>query len=194
MSKTTNILLAGVGGQGVLLASQLLTATALAAGLDVKQSEVHGMSQRGGSVTSHVRFGEKVHAPTIDPGTADFVLGFERLEALRNAHCVAPDGLIIYNTMKINPSTVASGVATYPDGIEAQIAGYAAQVYPVDGLGIAARAGNARAANTVMVGAISRFLSFSAALWEQVIRATLPAKLVDVNLTAFNLGREAVTA
>ncbi|MBN2231381.1 MAG: indolepyruvate oxidoreductase subunit beta [Deltaproteobacteria bacterium] len=194
MSKTTNILLAGVGGQGVLLASQLLTAAALASGCDVKQSEVHGMSQRGGSVTSHVRFGEEVHAPVIEPGTADFLLGFERLETLRNAHCVAPGGMIIYNTMRINPSTVASGVAEYPEGIAARVDRYAGKVHPVDGLGIAERAGNARAANTVMVGAISRFLTFPDDLWERVIRETLPAKLVDINLTAFNLGREAVAA
>ncbi|MBN2333873.1 MAG: indolepyruvate oxidoreductase subunit beta [Deltaproteobacteria bacterium] len=190
--KTTNILLAGVGGQGVLLASQILTSVAIAAGLDVKQSEVHGMSQRGGSVTSHVRFGERVYSPTIDDGKADVVLGFERLEALRNAHCVAPGGIIIYNTMRINPSTVASGVAEYPEGIEAGIEAYAKKVYAVDGLGLALQAGNARSANTVMVGAISRFLPLSEDLWAQQIRKILPAKLVDLNLKAFELGVQAV--
>ncbi len=190
--KTVNILLSGVGGQGVLLASQILTRVAMAADLDVKQSEVHGMSQRGGSVTSHVRFGAKVYAPTIDPGEADFVLGFERLEALRNAHYVAADGVILYNTMRINPSTVASGVAVYPDGIAERIAAFADRVYAVDGLGLAEKAGNVRAANTVMVGAISRFLPIDEKLWAEQIREILPAKLVDLNLKAFAFGQEAV--
>ncbi|MBW1645494.1 MAG: indolepyruvate oxidoreductase subunit beta [Deltaproteobacteria bacterium] len=190
--KTVNILLSGVGGQGVLLASQILTRVAMAADLDVKQSEVHGMSQRGGSVTSHVRFGDKVYAPTIDPGEADFVLGFERLEALRNAHYVAPGGVILYNTMRINPSTVASGVATYPEGIEERIAAFADRVYAVDGLGLAEKAGNVRAANTVMVGAISRFLPIDENLWAAKIREILPAKLVDLNLKAFEFGQQAV--
>ncbi len=190
--KTTNILLAGVGGQGVLLASQILTRVAMAAGLDVKQSEVHGMSQRGGSVTSHVRFGDKVYSPTIDDGAADFVLGFERLEALRNAHCVASDGKILYNTMRINPSTVASGVATYPEGIETDIKGYAKDVIAIDGLGLAEQAGNVKSANTVMVGAISCFLPFPENLWAEQLREILPAKLVDLNLKAFELGKKAV--
>lgn len=191
--ETINILLAGVGGQGVLLASQILTRVAMAADLDVKQSEVHGMSQRGGSVTSHVRFGDKVYSPTIDPGAADFVLGFERLEALRNAHCVAPGGKILYNTMRINPSTVASGVASYPEGIETRIKEYAGDVFAVDGLGLAEQVGNVRAANTVMVGAISSFLPFPDTLWGEQLREILPAKLVDLNLKAFELGKQAVS-
>ncbi|MEA2108911.1 MAG: indolepyruvate oxidoreductase subunit beta [Pseudomonadota bacterium] len=190
--KNINILLAGVGGQGVLLASQILTRVAMAAGLDVKQSEVHGMSQRGGSVTSHVRFGDKIYSPTVDDGTADFLLGFERLETLRNAHCVAPDGKILYNTMRINPSTVASGEASYPEGIEANIKKYAADVIAVDGLGLAERVGNVRAANTVLVGAISSFLPFPETLWEAQLQEILPAKLVELNLRALELGRQAV--
>ncbi len=190
--KTINILLAGVGGQGVLLASQILTKVAMAADLDVKQSEVHGMSQRGGSVTSHVRFGDKIYSPTIDDGAADFVLGFERLEALRNAHCVAPGGKIFYNSMRINPSTVASGVSSYPEGIESTIKGYAEDVFVIDGLGLAKQAGSVRAANTVMVGAISSFLPFPDPLWEEQLRKILPAKLVELNLKAFKLGRQAV--
>ena len=190
--KNINILLAGVGGQGVLLASQILTSVAMAAGLDVKQSEVHGMSQRGGSVTSHVRFGDKIYSPTIDDGTADFLLGFERLEALRNAHCVASDGKILYNTMRINPSTVASGVASYPEGIELEMKKYAADVFAIDGLGLAEQVGNVRAANTVMVGTISRFLPFSDSLWGEQLQKILPAKLVELNLKAFELGRQAV--
>ena len=190
--ETTNILLAGVGGQGVLLASQIFTQVAIEADLDVKQSEVHGMSQRGGSVTSHVRFGTKVYSPTIDPGEADFLIGFERLETLRNLHCLKKGGIVIYNTMRINPSTVASGVAEYPDDVNDRIAACGEKVFAIDGLDLALKAGNARSANVVMVGAVSSFLSLPESLWETKIREILPAKLVDLNLKAFHLGREAV--
>ncbi len=190
--ETTNILLAGVGGQGVLLASQIFTSVAIEADLDVKQSEVHGMSQRGGSVTSHVRFGDKVFSPTIDPGEADFLIGFERLETLRNVHCLKPGGTIIYNSMRINPSTVAAGVAEYPDDVAAQIAAFGEKTFEVDGLGLGQQAGNPRSSNVVMVGAVSSFLSLPEALWEEKIRQLLPPKLVDLNLKAFHLGREAV--
>jgi len=192
MMETTNILLAGVGGQGVLLASQIFTQVAIEADLDVKQSEVHGMSQRGGSVTSHVRFGTKVYSPTIDPGEADFLIGFERLETLRNLHCLKKGGIVIYNTMRINPSTVASGVAEYPDDVDDRIVACGEKVFAIDGLDLALQAGNARSANVVMVGAVSSFLSLPESLWETKIREILPAKLVDLNLKAFHLGREAV--
>ena len=190
--ETTNILLAGVGGQGVLLASQIFTSVAIEADLDVKQSEVHGMSQRGGSVTSHVRFGEKVYSPTIDPGEADFLIGFERLETLRNVHCLKPGGTIIYNSMRINPSTVAAGVAEYPGDVPEQIAAFGEKTFLVDGLGLAEQAGNARSSNVVMVGAVSSFLPLPESLWESKIKEILPPKLVDLNLKAFHLGREAV--
>ena len=190
--ETTNILLAGVGGQGVLLASQIFTSVAIEADLDVKQSEVHGMSQRGGSVTSHVRFGEKVFSPTIDPGEADFLIGFERLETLRNVHCLKAGGTIIYNSMRINPSTVAAGVAEYPGDVPEQILAFGEKTFLVDGLGLAEQAGNARSSNVVMVGAVSSFLSLPESLWESKIKEILPSKLVDLNLKAFHLGREAV--
>lgn len=190
--ETTNILLAGVGGQGVLLASQIFTSVAIEADLDVKQSEVHGMSQRGGSVTSHVRFGDKVYSPTIDPGEADFLIGFERLETLRNVHCLKSGGTIIYNSMRINPSTVSAGVADYPDDVAAQIDAFGEKTYQVDGLGLGQQAGNPRSSNVVMVGAVSTFLSLPESLWEAKIRQLLPPKLVDLNLKAFHLGREAV--
>jgi indolepyruvate ferredoxin oxidoreductase beta subunit len=190
--ENTNILLAGVGGQGVLLASQIFTSVAIEADLDVKQSEVHGMSQRGGSVTSHVRFGEKVYSPTIDPGEADFLIGFERLETLRNVHCLKAGGTIIYNSMRINPSTVAAGVAEYPGDVPEQILAFGEKTFLVDGLGLAEQAGNARSSNVVMVGAVSSFLSLPESLWESKIEEILPPKLVDLNLKAFHLGREAV--
>ena len=190
--ETTNILLAGVGGQGVLLASQIFTSVAIEAQLDVKQSEVHGMSQRGGSVTSHVRFGEKVFSPTIDPGEADFLIGFERLETLRNVHCLKAGGTIIYNSMRINPSTVAAGVAEYPGDVPEQILAFGEKTFLVDGLGLAEQAGNARSSNVVMVGAVSSFLPLPESLWEAKIKELLPPKLVDLNLKAFHLGRAAV--
>ena len=190
--ENTNILLAGVGGQGVLLASQIFTSVAIEADLDVKQSEVHGMSQRGGSVTSHVRFGEKVYSPTIDPGEADFLIGFERLETLRNVHCLKAGGTVIYNSMRINPSTVAAGVAEYPADVPEQILAFGEKTFLVDGLGLAEQAGNARSSNVVMVGAVSSFLSLPESLWESKIKDILPPKLVDLNLKAFHLGREAV--
>ena len=190
--ENTNILLAGVGGQGVLLASQIFTSVAIEADLDVKQSEVHGMSQRGGSVTSHVRFGEKVYSPTIDPGEADFLIGFVRLETLRNVHCLKAGGTIIYNSMRINPSTVAAGVAEYPGDVPEQILAFGEKTFLVDGLGLAEQAGNARSSNVVMVGAVSSFLSLPESLWESKIKEILPPKLVDLNLKAFHLGRAAV--
>ena len=190
--ETTNILLAGVGGQGVLLASQIFTSVAIEADLDVKQSEVHGMSQRGGSVTSHVRFGEKVYSPTIDPGEADFLIGFERLETLRNMHCLKAGGTVIYNSMRINPGTVASGAVEYPGDVPEQIAAFGEKTFLIDGLGLAEEAGNARSSNVVMVGAVSSFLSLPESLWESKIKEILPPKLVDLNLKAFHLGRAAV--
>ncbi len=190
--ETTNILLAGVGGQGVLLASQIFTSVAIEAKLDVKQSEVHGMSQRGGSVTSHVRFGERVYSPTIDPGEADFLIGFERLETLRNMHCLKAGGKVIYNSMRINPGTVASGAAEYPADVPEQILAFGEQTFMIDGLGLAEQAGNARSSNVVMVGAVSSFLPLPESLWEEKIKEILPAKLVDLNLKAFHLGRAAV--
>ena len=190
--ETTNILLAGVGGQGVLLASQIFTSVAIEAELDVKQSEVHGMSQRGGSVTSHVRFGKKVYSPTIDPGEADFLIGFERLETLRNMHCLKAGGTVIYNSMRINPGTVASGAVEYPGDVPEQILAFGEKTFLIDGLGLAEQAGNARSSNVVMVGAVSSFLSLPESLWESKIKEILPPKLVDLNLKAFHLGREAV--
>ncbi len=190
--ETTNILLAGVGGQGVLLASQIFTSVAIEAELDVKQSEVHGMSQRGGSVTSHVRFGKKVYSPTIDPGEADFLIGFERLETLRNMHCLKAGGTVVYNSMRINPGTVASGAVEYPGDVPEQIAAFGEKTFLIDGLGLAEQAGNTRSSNVVMVGAVSSFLPIPETLWESKIKEILPPKLVDLNLKAFHLGRDAV--
>lgn len=188
---TFNMLLSGVGGQGVVLASYVLSQVAMAEGYDVKQSEVHGMSQRGGSVTSHFRFGEKVHAPLVTPGTADILMAFEALEALRYIHWLRPSGLLIYSTVQINPSPVASGLATYPAEIDAQIKAAWPHVRPVDANALAQQAGTIKAANVVMLGAVSGALPFDPETWETVIRRVVPPKTVDVNLEAFRLGKAA---
>lgn len=185
---TTNLLLSGVGGQGVVLASYVLSQVALAEGYDVKQSEVHGMSQRGGSVTSHFRFGDRVAAPLVTPGTADIVLGFEALEALRYIHWLRPGGMLVYNCQQINPSPVAAGLAKYPEDIDAQIAAAWPLVRRIDANALAQEAGTIKAANIVMLGAVSGSLPFAPETWEAVIRRVVPPKTVDVNLNAFRLG------
>ena len=154
-SATTNVLLSGVGGQGVILASYVLSQAAMAEGFDVKQSEVHGMSQRGGSVVSHLRFGARVASPIVSMGTADLLLSFEPLEALRYYNWLRPGGLLIYNAIKVNPSTVAAGLAAYPDDIDARISAAWPNSRKVDATSLAEQAGTAKAANMVLVGAIS---------------------------------------
>lgn len=188
---TTNLLLAGVGGQGVILASFLLSQVALEAGFDIKQSEVHGMAQRGGSVVSHLRFGQKVYSPLFTAGTADILLSFEPLEALRYVHWLKPEGVLIYNTVQVNPSTVSSGLAAYPDRIEERIAARHPHVLGINAVAIAAQAGTARAANVVLLGALSPRLPFSDEQWETVLKRELAPAILEVNLRAFRLGKEA---
>jgi indolepyruvate ferredoxin oxidoreductase beta subunit len=190
--KTINILLSGVGGQGVLLASSILSNAALAQGLDIKQSEVHGMSQRGGSVVSHVRIGDKVHSPIVPEGACDILVGFEPLEGLRHAHSLRKDGVIIYAVDRINPSTVSAGFAQYPDDLEARLAAFPIRRYPVEAGNLAAQTGNRRSANVVMVGALSKFVDFPEEVWQKALKASIPAKLYDLNVKAFELGRNAV--
>lgn len=190
--KTINILLSGVGGQGVLLASSILSNAALAQGLDIKQSEVHGMSQRGGSVVSHVRIGDQVFSPIVPEGGCDILVGFEPLEGLRHAHNVKKDGIIIYSVDRINPSTVSAGFAQYPDDMDARFAAFPAKKVPVQAGDLAGEVGNRRSANVVMVGALSRFMDFSDDVWQKALKASIPAKLLDLNLKAFELGRKAV--
>ncbi len=187
---TFNILVSGVGGQGVVLASYVLSQVALAEGYDVKQSEVHGMAQRGGCVTSHLRFGDKVHASLITPGTVDVLLSFESVEALRYVHWLREGGLLVYNAVRLNPSTVSSGAAEYPADIEQRVADAWPNVCAVDANGLAARAGTAKAANVVMLGAMAAALPFARETLEKVIRRSVPPKTVDVNLEAFRLGTE----
>jgi len=186
--KTVNILLSGVGGQGVILASKILSKAALLQGLDIKQSEVHGMSQRGGSVVSHVRIGDAVHSPIVPEGQCDILLGFEPLEALRFAHWVKPEGIVVYNTERVNPSTVSAGLAEYPADLTERLAGFPCRKVAVDAGRLAAEAGERRAANVVLVGALSRHLQFPAGVWEGALEASVPAKVLKVNREAFRIG------
>ncbi len=187
---TTNLLISGVGGQGVVLASYLLSQVAMAEGYEVKQSEVHGMSQRGGSVTSHLRFGEKVHSPLVAAGTVDILLAFEPLEAMRYIHWIKPGGLVVYNTVRVNPSPVAAGLAEYPADIDERITAAWSDVRAVDAASLAEQAGTVKAVNVVMLGAVSQKLPFADETWESVIRQVVPPKTVDTNLKAFALGRQ----
>lgn len=187
-----NIVIAGVGGQGVLLASKVLAESALASGMDVKQNEVHGMAQRGGSVISFVRIGKEVFSPVVIPGTADILISFEPLEALRYVHYLKPGGMLVYNKITINPSTVASGLATYPADVEEQIKKACPDALGINALSIAREAGNAKAVNMVMVGAVMKRLPINSQVVEGVVRAVSKDKGVDVNLKALNGGAEAV--
>ena len=182
---TMNVLLTGVGGQGVVLASFVLSHVAMSEGYDVKQSEVHGMAQRGGSVVSHFRFGDKVWSPLVVQGTADLLMAFE---ALRYVHWLKPGGLLVYNSQKINPSPVAAGLATYPEEIDAKITAAWPRVQCVKANELAIQAGTVKSANVVMLGAVSPALPFKAETWEAVIRKAVPPKSIDVNLEAFRLG------
>jgi indolepyruvate ferredoxin oxidoreductase beta subunit len=188
-SDSTNILMAGVGGQGVILASFLLSQAAVEAGYDIKQSEVHGMAQRGGSVTSHLRIGEEVFSPVLSEGMVDVMLSFEPLEAVRNCHFLKADGLHLYNTARVNPSTVTSGALTYPDDVEERIASCAPRSLAIDATALAEEAGSARSANVVLLGALSTLLPIEEGVWDTVLHRELPAKILDLNLRAFAVGR-----
>jgi indolepyruvate ferredoxin oxidoreductase beta subunit len=188
--KTINILLSGVGGQGVILASKILSEASLLQGLDIKQSEVHGMSQRGGSVVSHVRIGERVHSPLVPEGGCDLLVGFEPLEALRFAHWVRREGALIYSIDRVNPSTVSAGFAQYPADLETRLAAYPCAKIAVPADELAEKAGNRRSANVVLVGALANRLPFPAEIWQKALAASVPAKLLELNREAFRLGRE----
>jgi len=194
MSRTINVLLTGVGGQGVVLASYVLSRVALSEGYDVKQSEVHGMAQRGGSVVSHFRFGDKVWSPLVPQGTADLLMAFEALEGLRYISWLKPDGVLVYNALRINPSPVSAGLAIYPADIDTLIRESWPNTQCVDANALAGQAGTVKAANVAMLGAISPALPFAIETWEAVIRKAVPPKTIDVNLQAFRLGAASAKA
>jgi indolepyruvate ferredoxin oxidoreductase, beta subunit len=190
MMETKGILLAGVGGQGVLRASDILCHVCMAAGLDVKKSEVHGMAQRGGCVTSHVRYGEKVHSPLSKINDVDILVSFEKMDTLRYLDYVKETGTVIINTEEIYPPAVNLGEAVYPINVAETVCRYFAKSTTIDATALALRAGNIRTVNTVLLGALSSCLSFSIGLWEKVLEDSFPTKLIKANREAFHLGRE----
>lgn len=183
-----NILLAGVGGQGTLLASELLSEALLRAGYDVKKSEIHGMSQRGGSVTSHVRFGKKVLSPLIHEGQADILFGFELLETYRYLPMLRPDGGVFVNSQRILPAPVAVGVASYPQKIEEKLRRACPDTHFVDGIALARQAGHPRTVNIVLLGALSTALDIPYDLWHDIIAEKVPQQFLQENFSAFQLG------
>jgi indolepyruvate ferredoxin oxidoreductase beta subunit len=186
----TNILITGVGGQGILLASKVLSKAALNEGYDVKQAEVHGMSQRGGSVNASVRFGEKVHSPLIKAGETDFLLAFELLEAYREIEQLKKNGHVIVNTQKIDPISVSSGKAKYPNNLEDLIKKERKNSTFLDALGIALKLKEVRAVNVVMIGALSNLVNLKEDSLLSAIESSVPSKALDVNLKAFAEGKK----
>lgn len=185
----TTVMLAGVGGQGTILAADVLAKVATASGFDVKLSEVHGMAQRGGSVDTVVRFGPEVFSSITDLGAADHLVCFELLEAARRVQWVKPGGRLLVNTRSIDPLPVLIGAAERPDDLEARLAGEGAIF--LDAEALACEAGSPKSANVVLLGALSVGLEFAEGLWQETIGARVPSKTVDVNLRAFELGRQA---
>lgn len=184
---TKNIMIVGVGGQGTLLTSRILGRIAREAGYDVKISEVHGMAQRGGSVVTFVRFGSQVAEPIVEEGQADILIAFEQLEALRYTHFLKKEGVLVVNDQKIEPMTVTSGMAEYPENILETLKEKHRTVV-VDARKEAEKLGNMKVFNTVVIGATAKHMDFSKESWEKVIRETVPLKTTAVNLSAFEAG------
>lgn len=182
-----NIMIVGVGGQGTLLTSRVLGGIATCAGYDVKLSEVHGMAQRGGSVVTFVRYGEKVAEPIVEEGQADVLIAFERLEALRYAHFLKKDGALIVNDWRIDPMPVVIGAAEYPEGIIEQLQ-KKHKVYTVNATEEAKKIGNARVFNLVVLGVAAQHMDFTKEQWYEVIENTVPPKTIAVNKQAFDVG------
>lgn len=187
-----NIFLAGVGGQGIILASEVLCDAFLLAGYDVKKSEVHGMAQRGGAVTTHVRYGKKVFSPLIEPGKADLIVAFEKMEGLRFLHYLSPEGGILANAQEIMPPPVTSGKERYPERVAERLREATPRVWMVDALAAALSLHEVRAVNVVMLGAASVLLPLPEDRYAEALRERLPEKIVEVNLRAFRAGRALV--
>ena len=187
---TKNIMIVGVGGQGTLLASRILGNTLLREGYDVKVSEVHGMSQRGGSVTTYVRYGEKVYSPCIDVGEADVILSFELLEAARALPFLKEGGRILVNTQQIDPMPVITGAAAYPAGLTEKLKARA-DVTAIDALALATEAGSFKAVNVVLIGVLAAATGIPYESWVETVKTTVPPKFLEINLRAFDLGYRA---
>lgn len=189
--ETRSIMIVGVGGQGSLLASRLLGNVLLAKGFDVKVSEVHGMSQRGGSVVTYVKYGEEVCSPVIEKGEADVIISFEMLESARWLPYLKKGGKLITSTQQLDPMPVITGAATYPEDIAAKIKEMGVEVTAVDALALAEEAGNAKASNVVLMGVVSAQTEFEESLWQNAIEQCVPPKFLELNKKAFELGRNA---
>lgn len=190
--KTTNITLVGVGGQGIILTADILARAAALAGFDVKKTEIHGMSQRGGSVSSEVRFGDKVFSPIVPAGEADVLVSFDKLEALRNAGALRADGKALVDARYIVPITVSSGMQSDVEDLDGKLAAaFGDRLAFFDSAAIAAQVGNPRTANMATAGALSKLLPFPVEIWHRALEERLPAKLLEINRKAFDLGRGA---
>ncbi len=185
---TTNIVICGIGGQGIILASNVLCTVAFSEELDVKKSEVHGMAQRGGSVITHVRFGKKVYSPLIEEGTSDFILAFEPLEALRYSPYLEKNGIMIVNDHEIPPMSVLVGAAQYPQGIDRKLKRQG-KTHFVDATSIGLELGNVRTVNIILLGVLSKFLDFKQESWEEAIKKNVKERFVELNITAFHRGQ-----
>ena len=188
---TTNVMIVGVGGQGSLLASKLLGQVAVSQGYDVKVSEVHGMSQRGGSVVTYVRFGDRVNSPVIDQGEADYIISFELLEAARYMSMLKPEGRVIVNDQRIDPMPVITGAMDYPEDLIAKMAAAGAQVDALNCLELAEKAGSSKAVNMVLMGRFSKYFNLPEEVWLSAMEAVVPTKFIEMNKIAFDLGKNA---
>lgn len=190
-NKCTNLMIVGVGGQGTLLASRILGHLFMENGFDVKISEVHGMSQRGGSVVTYVKYGEKVYSPTVEQGEADYILAFEGLEAARALPYLKKTGKMIANTQRIDPMPVITGAAQYPGQIMENIRKQGCNLFDFDALSLAEQAGSSKAVNVVLIGYLSNFLPFGEEQWMESIASCVKPQFVEMNQKAFTLGRAA---
>ncbi|MGQ9464927.1 MAG: indolepyruvate oxidoreductase subunit beta [bacterium] len=187
IAKTTDIIICGVGGQGILLASDILCTAAFLDGFDVKKSEIHGMAQRGGSVVTHVRFGPKVYSPLVEEGRADFILAFEKLEALRYSYFLKKRGVVLVNDFELPPMSVLTGEKKYPENV-IDVLKQNSDVFLLPAQKIALTLGNVRAVNVVLLGSLARFLSFPKEIWFNAIKENVRPQYVDLNIRAFEAG------
>ena len=190
-NEVKSILFAGVGGQGILRASDIICEAIMEAGLDVKKSEVHGMAQRGGCVTSHVRYGKKVYSPLAEPGSIQTLISFEKMEALRYLRFIRKDAAIIVNTEEIYPPAVNMGEAPYPEDVVSFLKKHYGKVISFNAAELAQKAGNIKTANVVLLGAVSNLMNIDQSIWQSVIKKSFPEKLVKINLAAFQMGIDA---
>ncbi|MGI6028362.1 MAG: indolepyruvate oxidoreductase subunit beta [Candidatus Heteroscillospira sp.] len=191
MSETKSIMIVGVGGQGTLLASRILGSALLELGHDVKLSEVHGMSQRGGSVVTYVKYGDKVYSPVVDKGEADFILSFERLEAARWLSWLKKDGEMIVNDQRISPMPVITGAAEYPGDILNKISAKGAKLLAVDALALALEAGSSKAVNVVLIGILASMMDIPRQVWDKALEDNVKPRFLEMNKRAFQLGYKA---